>query len=99
MIRDLLAGRKPLVLREEIYAVWAMVAGFVIGLGWADSTGEYLVLFTAIVACRMLSAHYRWRLPRRSLRYAFAESVHAVRSAPEGKEDRTHTEPEGEQSG
>src|SRR5690606_38575298 len=30
MIRDLLAGRKPLVLREEIYAVWAMVAGLVI---------------------------------------------------------------------
>ena len=27
MVRDLLAGRKPLVLRDEIYAVWAMIAG------------------------------------------------------------------------
>ena len=33
MVRDLLAGRKPLVLRDEIYAVWAMAAGVAIGLG------------------------------------------------------------------
>ncbi|AGA57854.1 MAG: trimeric intracellular cation channel family protein [Thermobacillus sp.] len=95
MIRDLLAGRKPLVLREEIYAVWAMGAGLVIGLGWADSTSEYLVLFTAVVACRMLSAHYKWRLPRRSLRHAFAESVHAVRPVPDGGENRKQSESEG----
>ncbi|CAG5079298.1 predicted membrane protein YvgT [Thermobacillus xylanilyticus] len=95
MIRDLLAGRKPLVLREEIYAVWAMAAGLVIGLGWADSTGEYLMLFTAVVACRMLSAHYKWRLPRRSLRHAFAESVHAVRPVPGGEGNRKQTESEG----
>jgi Predicted membrane protein len=95
MIRDVLAGRKPLILREEIYAVWAMGAGLVIGLGWADSTGEYLVLFTAVVACRMLSAHYKWRLPRRSLRHAFAESVHAARPAADGGENRKQSESEG----
>lgn len=95
MIRDLLAGRKPLVLREEIYAVWAMAAGLVIGLGWADSTGEYLVLFSAVVACRMLSAHYKWRLPRRSLRHAFAESVHAKRPAADRTGNRKDTESEG----
>ncbi|OUM96673.1 MAG: hypothetical protein A9Z00_03560 [Thermobacillus sp. ZCTH02-B1] len=96
MIRDLLAGRKPLVLREEIYAVWAMVAGLVIGLGWADSTGEYLMLFTTIVACRMLSAHFKWRLPRRSLRYAFAESVHAARPDPDGTGKGKQTDWEGD---
>ena len=37
IIRDLLAGRKPLVLRDEIYAVWAMTAGFAIGIGWFTS--------------------------------------------------------------
>jgi uncharacterized membrane protein YeiH len=96
MIRDLLAGRKPLVLREEIYAVWAMAAGLVIGLGWADSTGEYLVLFTAIVACRMLSAHYKWRLPRRSLRHAFAVSVHASRPAAPGEDARKQPATKGD---
>ena len=34
IIRDVLAGRKPLVLRDEIYAVWAMAAGAAIGLKW-----------------------------------------------------------------
>jgi len=77
MIRDVLAGRKPLVLRDEIYAVWAMAAGAVIGLGWALRTGELLVLFGVVILFRMLSVHYKWRLPRRSLRFALSESVHA----------------------
>lgn len=77
MIRDVLAGRKPLVLRDEIYAVWALAAGLVIGLGWATRTSELLILFGIVILCRMLSVHYKWRLPRRSLRRAFTESVHA----------------------
>lgn len=74
MIRDVLAGRKPLVLRDEIYAVWAIAAGAVIGLGWAKSTVELLVLFGLVIFFRMLSVHFKWRLPRRSLRHAFAET-------------------------
>lgn len=35
IIRDLLAGRKPLVLKAEIYAVWAALGGLIVGLGWA----------------------------------------------------------------
>ncbi|PZD93677.1 trimeric intracellular cation channel family protein [Paenibacillus sambharensis] len=76
IIRDVLAGRKPLVLRDEIYAVWAMAAGVVIGLGWVHRTAELLVLFITITVFRMLSVHYKWRLPRRSLKYAMSESVH-----------------------
>ncbi|WP_313999723.1 trimeric intracellular cation channel family protein [uncultured Paenibacillus sp.] len=76
IIRDVLAGRKPLVLRDEIYAVWAMVAGAVIGLGWIQRTGELLALFAIVILFRMLSVHYKWRLPRRSLKYALSESVH-----------------------
>lgn len=67
IIRDLLAGRKPLVLRDEIYAVWAMVAGLAVGLGFAKSTLELILLFVFVVFFRMLSVHYNWRLPRRSL--------------------------------
>ncbi|GJM69338.1 hypothetical protein HMSSN036_15540 [Paenibacillus macerans] len=36
IIRDLLAGRKPLVLRDEIYAVWAMLAGLAVGFGFLN---------------------------------------------------------------
>ncbi|WP_192043666.1 trimeric intracellular cation channel family protein [Paenibacillus rhizovicinus] len=75
MIRDVLAGRKPLVLRDEIYAVWAMSAGATIGLGWFKSPVELLVLFVIVIVFRMLSVHYGWRLPRRSLKYALSQSV------------------------
>ncbi|MFC4809529.1 trimeric intracellular cation channel family protein [Paenibacillus sp. GCM10023250] len=77
MIRDVLAGRKPLVLRDEIYAVWAMSAGAAIGLGWFRSPVELLILFAAVILFRMLSVHYGWRLPRRSLKYALSQSVFA----------------------
>ncbi|TYP72529.1 putative membrane protein YeiH [Paenibacillus methanolicus] len=76
MIRDVLAGRKPLVLRDEIYAVWAMLAGAAVGLGWFETPIELLALFIVVVAFRMMSVHYKWRLPRRSLKYALAQSVH-----------------------
>ncbi|WP_420481838.1 trimeric intracellular cation channel family protein [Cohnella zeiphila] len=68
MIRDMMAGRKPLVLRDEIYAVWALAAGFAIGYGRFGSTWELLTLFAFIVVFRMLSVQFKWKLPRRSLR-------------------------------
>jgi len=68
IIRDLLAGRKPLVLRDEIYAVWAMLAGLAVGLKFFTSTVGLLLLFGLVVFFRMLSVHYRWKLPSRSLR-------------------------------
>ncbi|MUT67352.1 trimeric intracellular cation channel family protein [Paenibacillus sp. NEAU-GSW1] len=67
IIRDVLAGRKPLVLKDEIYAVWAMLAGLAIGQGWFHSTLDLLFLFVVIITLRMLSVHYKWKLPRRSL--------------------------------
>ncbi|NBC68096.1 trimeric intracellular cation channel family protein [Paenibacillus sacheonensis] len=75
MIRDVLAGRKPLVLRDEIYAVWALSAGAAIGLSWFKTPVELLVLFAIVILFRMLSVHYGWRLPRRSLKYALSQSV------------------------
>jgi uncharacterized membrane protein YeiH len=68
IIRDVLAGRKPLVLRDEIYAAWAIVAGLAVGLGWASESMELIVLFGLVILFRMLSVHYKWKLPRRSLR-------------------------------
>ncbi|GLX68105.1 trimeric intracellular cation channel family protein [Paenibacillus glycanilyticus] len=68
IIRDVLAGRKPLVLKDEIYAVWAMLAGLAVGEGWFHTTFELLILFVIVIVFRMLSVYYKWRLPRRSLR-------------------------------
>lgn len=75
IIRDLLAGRKPLVLKDEIYAVWAMLAGLAVGMGWFVGPVELLVLFVIIIAFRMMSVYFKWKLPRRSLKGAFAASA------------------------
>jgi uncharacterized membrane protein YeiH len=68
IVRDVLAGRKPLVLRDEIYAVWAILAGACVGLGMASSTLELLMLFVITTVLRILSYTFKWRLPNRSLR-------------------------------
>ena len=52
VIRDLLAGRKPLfVLREEIYALWAAVAGVAVGLHLVDAPLMATVLATHRRVC------------------------------------------------
>ncbi|WLR52420.1 trimeric intracellular cation channel family protein [Bacillus tianshenii] len=67
MVRDVLAGRKPIVLRAEIYALWAVFAGLVIGTGIASEAWHYYLLLTAVVTLRMASLYYQWKLPYRSL--------------------------------
>ncbi|MGG1550715.1 MULTISPECIES: trimeric intracellular cation channel family protein [Paenibacillus] len=73
IIRDVLAGRKPMVLKDEIYAVWGMLAGALIGLGWSQGALPLAGLFVLIVTLRMLSVFYKWKLPKRSLRGAIGE--------------------------
>jgi len=68
IIRDLLAGRKPIVLHSEIYAVWAIMAGIAIGLKIADSPAELYSLFVIITALRVLSYTYDWKLPVKRVR-------------------------------
>ena len=67
IIRDVLAGRKPLVLHAEIYAAWAILAGLAVGLKWTDSPVELYMLFIAVAALRILSYTYGWKLPRRAV--------------------------------
>jgi uncharacterized membrane protein YeiH len=68
IIRDLLAGRKPIVLRSEIYAVWAILAGVIIGLKIADHAWEMYVLFGIVTVLRVLSYTFDWKLPIRRIR-------------------------------
>ncbi|RUL55146.1 trimeric intracellular cation channel family protein [Lysinibacillus antri] len=67
IVRDLLAGRKPIVLREEIYAVWAAGAGLVIGLELVPGDVFLYVLFVVITTLRVLSYMRNWKLPVRKL--------------------------------
>lgn len=67
VIRDILAGRKPLFLRKEMYILWTLLAGIPIGLGIVDTMPGYLLIITLIVTLRMLSVQYGWSLPKRSL--------------------------------
>ncbi|NRD79052.1 trimeric intracellular cation channel family protein [Bacillus sp. BRMEA1] len=68
IIRDLLAGRKPIVLRSEIYAVWAILAGLVVGLKIAANSWELYSLFILVTVLRVLSYTFDWNLPTRRLR-------------------------------
>jgi uncharacterized membrane protein YeiH len=72
VIRDVLAGRRPMVLQEEIYAGWAIVAGLCIGTGIvkADDSVQLYTLCVVLIILRMLSVFYKWKLPRRSLQKA-----------------------------
>ncbi|MFJ7933221.1 trimeric intracellular cation channel family protein [Sporosarcina sp. NPDC096371] len=67
VIRDLLAGRRPLVFQEEIYAIWAALAGLLVGLGiFSGDWALYLLLiFTA--GLRILSFIFHWKLPLRKI--------------------------------
>ncbi|SFE24496.1 Uncharacterized membrane protein YeiH [Lentibacillus persicus] len=64
MLRDVLAGRKPMIFREEIYALWATLGGLAIGLGVISGPWTTGILFVAIVTLRMCSVRFNWRLPR-----------------------------------
>jgi uncharacterized membrane protein YeiH len=63
VIRDLLAGRRPLVFKREIYAVWAAIAGLLVGLGLFKSDLALYGLLVLTAALRIFSHVYHWKLP------------------------------------
>lgn len=67
IIRDVLAKRKPLVLRNEVYAVWAVFIGLVIGFELATSDLALYILFVITTTLRVFSYIKKWKLPFRSL--------------------------------
>lgn len=68
IVRDLLASRKPTVLRDEVYAAWAILIGLIIGLKLITGDIGLYVLFVAMTALRIISYIRRWRLPFKKLR-------------------------------
>ncbi len=68
IVRDLLARRKPIVLRDEIYAIWAAGAGVIIGLELLSGDLFLYSLFVVITSLRVLSYMKQWKLPVRTLK-------------------------------
>ena len=64
IIRDVFAGRKPMIFRSEIYALWAVLAGLAIGLNWIRGPYATYSLLIVIVILRLLSVYFNWNLPR-----------------------------------
>lgn len=77
MIRDILAGRKPMILHSEIYAVWAALAGLVVY--FLDPKSPWLVYFLIIivVVLRMCSVIFNWNLPRSKAKWLNRDSSEA----------------------
>ncbi|TWT28229.1 trimeric intracellular cation channel family protein [Planomicrobium sp. CPCC 101110] len=67
IVRDVLAGRKPLVFKAEIYAVWAACAGLVISFEIIRIDLGLYLLFLVITILRILSYTFKWRLPTRQI--------------------------------
>ncbi|SFC60574.1 Uncharacterized membrane protein YeiH [Alkalibacterium subtropicum] len=63
VIRDVLAGRRPMIFHSEIYALWAILAGLIIGFDWVSGPYIAYTLFVAIVVLRIASVYYKWNLP------------------------------------
>lgn len=70
ILRDLLAGRKPIVLRDEIYAMWAVGAGLIIGLQFFTSDIFLFMLFLVVLLLRYLSYTNGWQLPRKKIHFS-----------------------------
>ena len=66
MIRDVFASRKPLIFSSGIYALWAVLAGLVIGLGLVRGPYATFSLLIIIVILRILSVYFNWNLPRKA---------------------------------
>ncbi|MFD1204232.1 MULTISPECIES: trimeric intracellular cation channel family protein [Sporosarcina] len=64
VVRDVLAGRKPLIFQKDIYAVWAAVAGLLVGLGLHKIDIALYILLIVTTMLRMLSYRFHWRLPQ-----------------------------------
>jgi len=67
MVRDVLAGEVPTVLRSEIYAIAALAGAAVVVIGHIVRLPSAIVMITGAILCfgiRMFAIRRRWNLPR-----------------------------------
>lgn len=66
MMRDVMAGETPFVFIKHVYACAALIGAFlyIFLCSAVPEIGAMLISSMAVVAVRLLAAHYRWNLPR-----------------------------------
>ncbi|AQS58913.1 trimeric intracellular cation channel family protein [Desulforamulus ferrireducens] len=69
LLRDILARRRPMILHQGIYALWALLAGLLLGFGFIQSNNpvQLYLLFLVIILLRIFSIIYQWHLRIRNL--------------------------------
>lgn len=67
VVRDLLAGRKPVVLRSEIYAAWSILGALCVHFKIAHNDLSYLLLVFVLALFRVLGYYRHWHLPKISI--------------------------------
>ena len=66
ILRDIMAGETPYVLKKHIYAC-ASIAGACLYTFFLEYTRSDLAMVVSallVIAIRMLASHYRWDLPK-----------------------------------
>lgn len=66
LLRDIMAGDTPYIFVKHVYASASLAGALACALLW-DTAGEVAAMLTGaglVVLIRILSAHYRWNLPK-----------------------------------
>jgi len=87
MIRDVLAGDVPAVLREEVYASATLAGALLFWVVMRAGGGQEAAVWLATaltIALRLASMVFGWRLPRRALAQRGPGKEAEARSAPRG---------------
>lgn len=66
MLRDVLAGRTPLVLHEEVYALPALAGATIVAVTWEIGWYRPWVAIVAAAICivlRLLAIRFHWQIP------------------------------------
>jgi len=66
IFRDLLSQRRPILLGENIYVLWIFLTGLVIGLRWATTNVELIIVFIIFTSLRLLTYFNQWKIPYRN---------------------------------
>ena len=66
ILRDVMAGQTPFVFVKHFYASASLIGALLCALlwPWAGEVAAMLGGAAAVIALRLLAAHYRWSLPR-----------------------------------
>ena len=65
LFRDVVSGRKSILLDENVYGLWIFLVGLIIGSGWATTSYEIIIVFFIFTSLRILSYKNDWKVPYR----------------------------------